>query len=67
MVEVCDTHVFGAYKAFIKEAFRNALLDNDARKLDVVCVMRICIIAVRHVLQGTHWGPAFAADGYSFG
>ena len=62
LLQPLDTHAFAKYKRYLKTIFQ----DRDRRDQEensTLLMVRLVIHTIRAVLQGFHWGPAFASNG----
>ena len=62
LLQPLDTHAFAKYKRYLKTSFQ----DRDPRDQEqntTLRMVRLVIHTIRAVLQGYHWGPAFASNG----
>lgn len=65
LLQPCDTHVFGRYKRFLGRALQNARTVSPDGQVSTSTWLRCVLLTIRKVLQGNHWGHAFAATGVS--
>ena len=62
LLQPLDTHAFAKCKRYLKMLFQ----DRDRRDHEdnsTLVMVRLVIHTIRAVLQGHHWGPAFASNG----
>ena len=65
LLQVCDTHLFAKYKAFLCARQHSRLLATEGRKqVSTADAVEDIVHGIRRVLQGTEWAPAFDGNGY---
>ena len=62
LMQPLDTHAFARYKRYLKMLFQDRDRRDQAHNATLLMV-RLVIHTIRAVLQGYHWGPAFASNG----
>jgi hypothetical protein len=62
LLQPLDTHAFARYKRYLKMLFQDRDRRDQAHNATLLMV-RLVIRTIRAVLQGYHWGPAFASNG----
>ena len=65
LMQVCDTHVFAKYKAFLRDRQQSRLLSSGCRReVSTADALADIVQGIRRVLQGTAWAAAFDGNGY---
>ena len=65
LLQPCVTHCFAAFKRFLRTIFEERLLESDSGTVDVESVILDLNRAIRKVIQGKEWTPAFDGNGWS--
>jgi hypothetical protein len=62
LFQPCDTHLFLRFKRFLKRTYQDEMAGAEGR--DTVSYMvQMVVRAIRIVIQGHSWAPAFAQNG----
>ena len=64
LLQPLDTHVFKAYKEYLRAAYQRARLLNGAGDLSMVQFVAALCDTIRHVLHGRRWAAAFDQNGF---
>ena len=64
LLQPCDTHAFLKFKQSLRKAYQAAHVRAASRELSIAEFLPCLYSAIRQVLQGNVWGPAFDADGF---
>ena len=65
LLQPCDTHCFAAFKRFLRTLFEERLLESESGTVDIKSVILDLNRAIRKVIQGKEWTPAFDGNGWS--
>ena len=65
LLQPCDTHCFAAFKGALRTMFEQCLLESEDGTADIMSVILHLNRAIRRVIQGKEWAPAFDGNGWS--
>ena len=65
LLQPCDTHCFAAFKRALRTMFEQRLLESDSGTVDIKSVILDLNHAIRKVIQGKEWTPAFDGNCWS--
>ena len=65
LLQPCDTHCFAAFKGALRTMFEQCLLESEDGTADIRSVILHLNRAIRRVIQGKKWAPAFDGNGWS--
>ena len=66
LLQPADTHCFAAFKAYLRKLFEQSILDSRDGAVTVRDIILQLDAAIRRIIQGKRWSPAFDGDGWSF-
>jgi hypothetical protein len=64
LLQPCDTHCFAKYKRSLRDQYHKEALRNAGGAVSTKQIILHIDHAIKTVLQGTHWGRAFSANGF---
>ena len=64
LLQPCDTHLFVIFKRFLKNAYVRLRVELSDGTFNIKRFLEVVYDALRVVVQGRRWKPAFLADGY---
>jgi len=64
LLQPCDTHAFQPFKLALRASYQARRAGHAAGELGINEFLECVYEAIRTVLQGRRWGPAFDADGF---
>ena len=64
LLQPLDTHAFALYKCRLQKAYQTLRIRSADGRVGVAGLLVAMYVAIREVLVGRHWAPAFARNGF---
>ena len=64
LLQPCDTHVFAAYKKYMRRLWAERAIDTEDGHIDILKLLVLIFDVIVDFVQVTDWGFAFREDGY---